>query len=423
MIGGTIDFLAESEHPNYGITEEIRGLLLEESASEADLLLKPARKAFEIRGVSTADISLAYVHYVREALKAAGATGAISVNADAAKFTPVFDGLDWCLTDVSPVLNRDLYSSYPLDSDTQLMNGIKVSKNSSDNKRLIVYDRALKVSNVVWQDNAAFNTPRSFHGFGLQQGTGTILPVSNWDSVAVLGGDCIEDGPKDNTYYPVVSNFTAYQSAMTEAGLHPSQGVKLDHSRVVVNNPGSNVMANGIYDFVLAYYNPASTGASAADNTGKDKLPAWPSSGLTFDGSRNGGVSSRVIGGITAASADRKAPAAIDGYQKGEPRVDYVGNITVPMANYMVSSLHIDEFKNTNIIGDGSGWYVWNGTTGKNGNNLTLPPIANVGLIGDYSGIDALNANVKGMLDIKGAAPQGIAPSISTIKRIYQLMG
>jgi hypothetical protein len=45
-----IDFLVESEHPNYGITEEIRGLLLGVSASEADLLLKPARKAFEIRG-------------------------------------------------------------------------------------------------------------------------------------------------------------------------------------------------------------------------------------------------------------------------------------------------------------------------------------------------------------------------------------
>jgi hypothetical protein len=53
MIGGMIDFPAESEEPRYGITEEIRGLLQEVSASEADLLLKPARKAFEIRGAST----------------------------------------------------------------------------------------------------------------------------------------------------------------------------------------------------------------------------------------------------------------------------------------------------------------------------------------------------------------------------------
>ncbi|MDR2742214.1 MAG: transposase family protein, partial [Treponema sp.] len=53
MIEGTIDFPVESEEPRYGITEGTRGLLLEVSASEADLLLKSARKAFEIRGVST----------------------------------------------------------------------------------------------------------------------------------------------------------------------------------------------------------------------------------------------------------------------------------------------------------------------------------------------------------------------------------
>ena len=53
MIGGMIEFLAESGNPRYRITEEIRKLLLEVSAAEADLLLKPARQAFEIRGVST----------------------------------------------------------------------------------------------------------------------------------------------------------------------------------------------------------------------------------------------------------------------------------------------------------------------------------------------------------------------------------
>jgi hypothetical protein len=50
MTGGTIDFPAESEEPRYGITEGIRGLLLEVSAAEADLRLKPARKAFATRG-------------------------------------------------------------------------------------------------------------------------------------------------------------------------------------------------------------------------------------------------------------------------------------------------------------------------------------------------------------------------------------
>jgi hypothetical protein len=53
MTGGTLDFLAESEDPKYGITEGIRRLLLEVSAAETDRLLKPAREALEIRGVST----------------------------------------------------------------------------------------------------------------------------------------------------------------------------------------------------------------------------------------------------------------------------------------------------------------------------------------------------------------------------------
>jgi len=53
MIREIIDFIAESKNPEYGITQENRMLLLSVSAAEADILLKPARKALEIRGVST----------------------------------------------------------------------------------------------------------------------------------------------------------------------------------------------------------------------------------------------------------------------------------------------------------------------------------------------------------------------------------
>jgi len=53
MIGRMIQFLQESKDPEYGITEEIKELLLNVSAAEADILLKPARKALEIKGVST----------------------------------------------------------------------------------------------------------------------------------------------------------------------------------------------------------------------------------------------------------------------------------------------------------------------------------------------------------------------------------
>ena len=53
MIRSLIDFLVESKKPDYRITAEIRELLLEVSAAEADILLKPAKKALEIKGKST----------------------------------------------------------------------------------------------------------------------------------------------------------------------------------------------------------------------------------------------------------------------------------------------------------------------------------------------------------------------------------
>ena len=49
MIGSMIQFLQESKNPEYGITGEIKELLLKVSATEADILLKPARKAREIK--------------------------------------------------------------------------------------------------------------------------------------------------------------------------------------------------------------------------------------------------------------------------------------------------------------------------------------------------------------------------------------
>ena len=53
MIRGMMDFLTESKTPEYGISYEIRKLLEEVSGAEADILLKPAQKALEIKGVST----------------------------------------------------------------------------------------------------------------------------------------------------------------------------------------------------------------------------------------------------------------------------------------------------------------------------------------------------------------------------------
>jgi hypothetical protein len=53
MLRSIMDFLAEAPNVGYEITDAIKQQLLEVSAAQADILLKPARKAFAIKGVST----------------------------------------------------------------------------------------------------------------------------------------------------------------------------------------------------------------------------------------------------------------------------------------------------------------------------------------------------------------------------------
>jgi hypothetical protein len=113
--------------------------------------------------------------------------------------------------------------------------------------------------------------------------------------------------------------------------LSPSDGVLLNHSHVKISSPGSNtnVMANGMYDFILAYYNPEADYDSAADPQAamRARLPSWPS-GLTVDGryvpgselditdpaSSSVAIPARVVNGVTFASRDRKAPGEGGGY-------------------------------------------------------------------------------------------------------------
>jgi hypothetical protein len=126
-------------------------------------------------------VSLAYVHYVREALKAAGATGAISVSAPAEKFTPHFDGKDWWTS--ADLSNQDLYAAYdPQLSNGQemsIMDGIKLSRDSSG-KYVFVYDRELTVSRIVWQNSKEYGSDGPtvpFHGFGLKKGR-EVFPIA-----------------------------------------------------------------------------------------------------------------------------------------------------------------------------------------------------------------------------------------------------
>jgi len=88
------------------------------------------------------------------------------------------------------------------------------------------------------------------------------------------------------------------------------------------------------------------------------------------------------------------------------PNNDYVGNITVPMANYL-RSIGVTEFRNINIVGDG---IEWNNTLVVN-----LPFLTNVGLIGNYGDMTINNSaprRIRGVLDITGTAPANISNDI-----------
>jgi hypothetical protein len=53
LIRGMIEFLVSSREPDYGITDRFKTLLVRISGAQIDRLLAPARKALELRGLST----------------------------------------------------------------------------------------------------------------------------------------------------------------------------------------------------------------------------------------------------------------------------------------------------------------------------------------------------------------------------------
>ncbi|MDR1901113.1 MAG: hypothetical protein LBQ88_02355, partial [Treponema sp.] len=213
--------------------------------------------AISFASQNPANVSLAYVHYVREAVRAAGGTAA-SVSAPTDKFTPVFDGRDWwAYTSSGEELN--LYAGYSQTTPTQLIDGISVSY--ENNKYSIINNRALQVSSLVWHNakvNGSDSPAAPFANFGLKKGTGDISLSAN----AYVSGGAVYEDQNPNSQYPIVDNFTAYRNALAEAGLLPAQNKLLDHSKVQIQAAGAeaNVAANGMYDFILAYYNPKSDG-------------------------------------------------------------------------------------------------------------------------------------------------------------------
>jgi uncharacterized repeat protein (TIGR02543 family) len=384
------------------------------------------------KGSSTLDtVSLAWVYYLRKALESASPA---SVDIDTTNLTPVFDGREWW-TNGNGYTNyeKNVYAEYALSDgqNVEIVNKVIIKKDTG--KYWIEYDRDLKVSQLIWYNNN-YVDPVPFTNFGLSKkndSSAMILPFSGAGTIVgvVLGGNRYED-TNPTGYYPVVSNFAAYVDALKDAGLHPDDGVLLDHSHVRVNFDvaAANVAGNGMYDFILAYYNPPANSQETApgdpnyygatEGNKKSLLPQWPVSGLTFNGSQNGSSTRDNIGGIpVGTTTDRKAVAgSLSGldenntaktYQVSEPRADFIGNLTVPMANYMVSNLHIDAFENTNIVGDGTSWKKADGSELNNGlipgsKNVKLPNTINVGFIGNYGNIDIFEGRLKGVTDVKG---------------------
>jgi hypothetical protein len=244
--------------------------------------------------------------------------------------------------------------------------------------------------------------------------------------MVVLGGRIGEES--NSSYYPVVNDWATYREVLDEAGLSPASGRLLDHSKVVIQSPGAdaNVMSNGMYDFVLAYYNPKADGSPASGTQDlKARLPSWPASGLTFDGlalpagyGQADGTPVRAVDGVALDNMNRKGARITSGSPSsygagGEPRADFVGNITVPMANYMMDTLNISSLANTNIIGDSTKWNYGSGAK-----NLYTIPAVNIGIIGDYSAENNFQANVTGVLDIKGNPPSDINNYSGTLNRV-----
>jgi hypothetical protein len=272
---------------------------------------------------------------------------------------------------------------------------IKVDGDPADNKYKLVVGRTLKVTNFQysWNRPALINNEYYY-------GNNEKTPINGFGWEIAAGGNIVPSAADEIIYVSGDIDFTNYEAALRTQGLHPASGVFLDHSQVLLAlGSDPNIASNGIYDFILAYYNPASTGATPANDALKARLPSWPSSGLVFDGSQNGGLTSRNIGGIVANNTNRKGATG----DSGQPNDNYVGNLTVPMANYMVSSLHVPEFKNTNIVGDGDRW-----ANGVVNNYLTLVSTNNLGLVGDYSNFMGLSGSFDGITDIVGPLPETI---------------
>jgi hypothetical protein len=211
-----------------------------------------------------ADSSLARVHYIRKAFADVGVVIG-GASDDPAKLTPVFSGGEW----VQGCPEYNLFASYLYDTHkaankftdagVEIMSGIRVARDGSDGKYKIVYGRNIKVGELTYNNNASSQWLAI--GIGLaKEGTGTIIPDADIK---------IHEGGRDGVYAGVkISNFATYIALLDSINANLIKtGVRSDNSSVQITSVGSNfnVISNGIYDFVLACYNPAADASYEGD--------------------------------------------------------------------------------------------------------------------------------------------------------------
>jgi len=364
-------------------------------------------------------------------LASAGAAG-INVHAPTDGFIPTFTGTEWWSLNIGLMIETNLFRYYSKTADTQIMNGIKMSVNPADNKHVMVYDRDIMVSHVVWSHGLVEHgfEEAPFSGVGLKRIGGNIVPASGeWEKeeIPVVSGE--------TRWYFLhtfsVPDFTAYVAALREAGLHPDDGVLLNHSRVRIQGAGAdtNVAANGMLDFIHAYFNPGANGEFAFGPDLSSRLPdQWPA-GLSFDGRfAPAGVERRIIGldgeAINLTNPKRKGECGL----RGKPNENFIGSLTVDMASLLLQpvnqgGLSVNRLRNTNIIGNGDRWW------GVQSGGLTIRG-ENIGLIGDYHNVVALTINApgegnfNGVVDIHGRPPGGFGGRVdNNVRPFFNIWG
>jgi hypothetical protein len=303
--------------------------------------------AVTIKG--TGDIPLSYVHYLRQALVTAGAS-AVTINVGTG-VTPSFKGEEWLNDDNQGILlGPGNLSGYTLNQEDNLMTGVTIKDVSG--KRYIEYNTDLMINgNLPYNDLST-----SFYGFGIKAKSGSTAQLSsdNWSNIRI-------GGLNGYTNQGHVSDWGTYLTDLKESGLSRVQnpnGFARDLSTapypthnisVGWGSTNTNIMQNGVYDFVLAHYNPkAADGVDGDDRSSSINNIGWPTG--TFDGKNAppSGFPARKVnltGAIvTLSSLARKAP-------NGNINNMFYGSLNTAMARYLQTKVGISEFKNANIYG------------------------------------------------------------------------